>query len=194
MDCKKTGALILHLRKEKKMTQKEVADAMHISDKTISKWERGMGCPDVTLLKELAHVLSTNVESILSGNMDSNELESGNMKQIKFYVCPNCNNMIHSTGVSEIACCGRRLEALEGKNLNETHQIVVSEVEHDYYIKFNHVMDKEHYIAFLAYVGFDRVLFIRLYPEQSSEIRFPRMQGGSIYFYCTKHGLWRDNL
>ena len=41
MNCRKVGELIFSLRKEKNMTQKEVADAMNISDKTVSKWERG---------------------------------------------------------------------------------------------------------------------------------------------------------
>ena len=41
MDCSKVGKLILKLRKEKQMTQKQLAEAMNISDKTISKWERG---------------------------------------------------------------------------------------------------------------------------------------------------------
>ena len=42
MDCKKTGELLLKLRKEKSMTQKQIAEKMNISDKTISKWERGV--------------------------------------------------------------------------------------------------------------------------------------------------------
>ncbi|MEG2687220.1 MAG: helix-turn-helix transcriptional regulator, partial [Christensenellaceae bacterium] len=54
MDCKKVGILIRGLRKEKKLTQKQLADAMNISDKTISKWERGLGCPDVSLLHGLS--------------------------------------------------------------------------------------------------------------------------------------------
>lgn len=42
MDCRRVGKLILNLRKEKGMTQKELADLMNISDRTISKWERGV--------------------------------------------------------------------------------------------------------------------------------------------------------
>ena len=57
MDCKKIGSLIYELRKDKNMTQKQIADLMNISDKTISKWERGLGCPDISLLPELSHIL-----------------------------------------------------------------------------------------------------------------------------------------
>ena len=53
MDCSKVGNLIYTLRTEKGMTQKALANAMNISDRTISKWERGAGCPDVSLLREL---------------------------------------------------------------------------------------------------------------------------------------------
>lgn len=45
MDCSKTGKLILELRKEKWLTQKQLANAMNISGKTISNWERGLAAP-----------------------------------------------------------------------------------------------------------------------------------------------------
>jgi transcriptional regulator with XRE-family HTH domain len=54
MDNSKVGELIYRLRKEKGLTQKQLADQMNISDRTISKWERGYGCPDVTLLPSLS--------------------------------------------------------------------------------------------------------------------------------------------
>ena len=62
MDCGKVGALIKARRIEKEMTQKQLADAMNISDKTVSKWERGLGCPDVSLLPELADLLQMNIK------------------------------------------------------------------------------------------------------------------------------------
>lgn len=45
MDCNKVGKLIADLRKERNMTQKELAEMLHLSDRTISKWECGNGCP-----------------------------------------------------------------------------------------------------------------------------------------------------
>ncbi len=67
MDCKKVGKLIYELRREKNMTQKQVAELMNISDKTISKWERGLGCPDVSLLLGLSNIFGVSIEGILSG-------------------------------------------------------------------------------------------------------------------------------
>ena len=56
MDNAKIGALIRRLRKEKKMTQLQLALKLHISDKTVSKWERGLGCPDVSLIGQLSGI------------------------------------------------------------------------------------------------------------------------------------------
>ena len=49
MDYPKIGALIRRLRQERKMTQRELAQTLGLSPKTVSKWERGQGCPDVSL-------------------------------------------------------------------------------------------------------------------------------------------------
>ena len=56
MDCRKVGELIQKLRKERGWTQKYLADKMNISDRTVSKWERGLGLPDVGLLKNLSDI------------------------------------------------------------------------------------------------------------------------------------------
>lgn len=190
MDCNKVGKLILSLRKEKNMTQKQLADILNISDKTISKWERGLGCPDVSLLHELSKALEVNIDKILLGNLEPNDADGGNMKKIKFYVCPNCGNILTSTGEAEISCCGRKLMPLIPKPADEMHRLTVEEIENDYYITFNHDMTKNHYINFVACVGYDRILLIKLYPEQGGEVRFPKMHRGKIYFCCSNHGLW----
>lgn len=190
MDCDKVGKLILGLRKEKRMTQKQLADAMNISDKTISKWERGLGCPDVSLLRELSEFLGVNIERIISGNLEPNDEDRGNMKKVKFYVCSNCGNTLTATGESEVSCCGRKLLPLIPKLADEIHKLTVEEVENDFYVTFKHEMSKTHYISFIAYVTCDRVLLIKLYPEQNGEVRFSKMYGGKIYFYCKQHGLW----
>lgn len=194
MDCKKVGNLIYRLRKEKEMTQLQLAEAMHISDKTISKWERGLGCPDVSLLGELSEVLGVNIGKILLGDLRANRTDIGKMVNIKFYVCPTCGNIVTSTGDAEVSCCGRKLVALEARPAEEGHQLNIETVEDDYYITFSHEMKKEHYINFVCYVAVDRILLIRLYPEQSGEVRFPKLYGGKLYFCCSEHGLWMQTI
>ena len=67
MDNKKTGALIAARRQELSMTQKELAEKLNISDRTISKWERGVGFPDVSLLEPLADALGLSVLELIHG-------------------------------------------------------------------------------------------------------------------------------
>ena len=193
MDCEKVGGLIFRLRKEKNMTQKQVGDLLNISDKTVSKWERGLGCPDVSILTDLSKIFDINIEKILSGDLIPNDIDGGNMKKIKFYVCSSCGNIINTTGEGEISCCGRKLKADIPGVIDYNHKITVEEVENDYYITIDHEMTKKHYISFVAYVTYDRVLLIKLYPEQSPTVRFPKLCGklerGKFYLYCNQHGL-----
>ena len=67
MDQIKTGKFIAEERKAKKYTQRELADKLSISDKTISKWERGNGFPEVSLLLPLCNELEITVNELLSG-------------------------------------------------------------------------------------------------------------------------------
>lgn len=194
MDCAKVGKLLYDLRKEKHMTQKEVADKMNISDKTVSKWERGLGCPDISLLSELSDIFGVNIEKILQGDLSINDADGGNMKRIKFYVCSACGNIINSTGLGEISCCGRKLEPLKASEIDNKHYLRIEQMENDYYISFDHEMTKEHYISFVAYVMYDRIHFVKLYPEQNPELRVPIMRKGDLYFYCNKHGLIKQSL
>lgn len=193
MDCKKIGILIRELRKEKGLTQRQLATSINISDKTISKWERGLGCPDVSLLHELSDALNVNIEKILLGELSPNNADGGNMKKIKFYVCPTCGNIITSTSDAKLSCCDRKLTVLTAKSSDEEHKLKLETIEDEYYITFSHDMSKEHYISFVSYVTYDRILIMRLYPEQGGEVRFPKFHGGKIYFYCNKHGLFADS-
>ena len=69
-----------------------------------------------------------------------------------------------------------------------------SEIENDYFIAINHEMSKTSYISFIAYVGYDRVLLVKLYPEQSAEARFTKMHGGKLFVYSTRDGLWGKKI
>ncbi len=190
MDCNKIGKLLYELRKEKNMTQKQLADLMNISDKTISKWERGLGCPDVSLLPELSQILGVNIEDILAGKLDLNEAMGGNMKKLKFFVCPQCNNLLTATGDANISCCGKKLEALTAAKANESHVLTIEPVEDELYVSSSHEMKKEHYISFVAYVTGDRVVIVKQYPEWNMQFRFHKSGHGKLYFYCSNHGLF----
>ena len=67
MDQIRIGKFIANARKEKGMTQRELADTLLISDKTISKWECGKGLPEVSLMLPLCEALDIGVNDLLSG-------------------------------------------------------------------------------------------------------------------------------
>lgn len=75
MDAEKVGKAITYLRKRAGYTQKDLADRIGISDKAVSKWERGMGLPEIGLLRKLSILLDTDTDSLLAGDVvhhDSN--------------------------------------------------------------------------------------------------------------------------
>ena len=67
MDARKTGRFIAKKRKEKNISQKELAEYLHITDKAISKWERGLSFPDITILIPLSEVRNVSVYDLLTG-------------------------------------------------------------------------------------------------------------------------------
>ena len=67
MDQVKTGKFIQKMRKEQQLTQRQIADKLNISDKTVSKWETGNGLPEVGLMLPLCSLLHINVNELLSG-------------------------------------------------------------------------------------------------------------------------------
>jgi transcriptional regulator with XRE-family HTH domain len=68
------------------MTQKELADKLGIVPKTVSKWETGNGFVDVSMLSMLAEILGVSEKTLLTGNMNENSIESGNIARTKFFV------------------------------------------------------------------------------------------------------------
>ena len=65
MDNKKFGQFILQFRKEKGWTQLELAEKLNITDKAVSKWERGVGFPDIKMIEPLAEVFNVSVLEIM---------------------------------------------------------------------------------------------------------------------------------
>ena len=70
----KIGIFIAQKRKEKGLTQKELAMRLNVTDKAVSKWERGLGCPDVSILELLSKELEVSILEILKGRMIEDEV------------------------------------------------------------------------------------------------------------------------
>ena len=192
MDQTKTGGLIRALRTQKGLTQKELAEAVGVGDKAVSKWERGLGCPDVSLLPELSRVLGVGLEALLSGELDANDQERGNMKKLKFYVCPDCGNLITAAGDASISCCGRTLRPLVPQKAEGTDRLSVEKIDDCWFVSSSHPMTKEHYVASVALLTGDTLFLRRLYPEWDLQTRIPAFSHGILLWHCTKHGLFRQ--
>ena len=76
MDNSKTGLFIREMRKEKNMTQKDLASQLNITDRAVSKWERGLCAPDISLLEPLSQILGCSVAEIISGEKQCQSLSS----------------------------------------------------------------------------------------------------------------------
>ncbi|MDO4492134.1 MAG: helix-turn-helix domain-containing protein [Lachnospiraceae bacterium] len=188
-----TGAIIKELREEKNLTQAELADKIGVSDKTISKWENGRGYPDISLLEPIAAVFNISIAELISGNAITNMNVSANMLRSKFYVCPVCGNVLHSTGELSVSCHGIQLVPEIAEDADEGHQISIERMEDEYYIQIKHDMKKNHYISFVAAISSDGIQMVKLYPEGNPEVRVKVRGVKQIFFYCNKDGLFCIN-
>ena len=106
------------------------------------------------------------------------------VRVLKDCICENCG----------IKCCGEEMEKLIPNSVEasaEKHIPTYEKVEDEIFVKVNHVMDKDHYIEWIALVKDNQEYIVNLYPEQNAECRFKYIPGSTIYAYCNKHGLWK---
>ena len=194
MDTEKIGSLIYSLRKEKGMTQAELAQQLHITDKTVSKWERGKGAPDVSLLSDVSAVFQVNLEKLLAGELEVNQPVIGNMRKLRFYVCPICGNLLFSVDEAAMYCCGKKVNALKPKKAEEYEKLTVEIIENEYCISSAHEMQKSHYISFVAFLNGDTVVIRKQYPEWNLQTRLPFFAHGTLLWCCTRHGLFYQTV
>lgn len=90
MDNIKIGQFIKEQRKKQNLTQKELAEQLNITDRAISRWERGVGCPDISLLEELATILDITILELLKG------------QKLKENASPNNNLLLESMTFSKV--------------------------------------------------------------------------------------------
>ena len=186
-----TGSTIKQLREKRNMTQAELAERIGVSSKTISKWETAKGLPDISLLQPLARALGISVIELMNGEHIINKNVSANMLRSKFYICPICGNIIHTSGNAVVSCCGITLPALEAEEADNDHAVTIENVEDEHFITVHHPMIKAHYISFMAFVTSDRMQMVRLYPEGNAQTRLQLRGMGYLYYYCNQHGLFR---
>lgn len=194
MNNEQIGSLIRQLRREKKMTQKELANLLNVTEQAVSKWERGVGLPDISLLPGLSGILEVNLNEMLSGDLSENEDQGGKMKAIHFYICPTCDNLIFGIKEAGISCCGRTIAETYSQEAEEKEKMKVEQVEYDWYISSDHPMAKDDYISFSALLINGRLEVYSHYPEWSYELRTPKIRNVKLFWYSRKGGLKHQQL
>ena len=190
MNAKKTGSLIRSLRIKKGLTQKELAQMICVTDKAVCKWEKGRGCPNITLISQLSKVLEVDIQSILQGYLDKNKKIGENMNHLKFYKCPTCGNLVTSIKSVELSCCGNKLSPVSAQTRSEPeYQPVIQEFDGQYSIKFNHPMTKSDYISQVIVVRYDQIMTVNLYAESEAIITIPQVRGIRLFVITNKSEL-----
>ena len=186
MSSMTAGQLIRQLRREKGLTQAALAQCIHVSAKAVSKWERGAGMPDASIVPALSQALGVSSDALLAGQAAANPPDGGNMKRIQFYQCPGCGNLLTATGRPEISCCGRRLAPMKLQPADEAHALAISDFEDEKLLRWQHPMEKAHHLTFVAAIGYDCVHIVRLYPEGAQEHRLPRVPWARYVCGCSE--------
>ena len=189
-----TGAIIRRLREERGLTQAQLAEALMVSDKAVSKWETGKGCPDISLLEPIARAFDVSVTELLSGSAVCNLNRSANMLRSRFYVCPVCGNVLFGLGEAAIHCHGVMLAPCEAEAPDAGHQARVTEVEDEYFVEIDHAMTKAHHISFIAALSPDGLQLVKLYPEGPAQARLKRRGVRRVVWYCNRDGLFEAAL
>ena len=102
--------------------------------------------------------------------------------------------------MQHIKCCGRDMEPLNANTTDaatEKH-VPVYEIDGMEIVvrvgEVEHPMDEDHYISWIAQVSENRTTRIRLKPGDKPEVRLPYIPGSSLYAYCNKHYLWKNEV
>lgn len=188
MDTIECGLRIKKLRIEKKLTQKQLAQRIGVSDKAVSKWERGAGLPDISLIAPLSRELGVTMDHLLEKGE-----EGGKMKRRCFYFCPVCGSHASSEGEMEISCCGKRLVPEYGVATAEGEGLVVEDVEDEIFVSSPYPQSKEDHVDFIALESGERIETVRTYPEWDISARF-RKRRGRLFFHRTKSGLFVQKI
>ena len=116
------------------------------------------------------------------------------MKNLKFYVCPACGNLMTASGSPSLSCCGQVLEPLEHQKPDDDHALNIEDTDGEWFISSLHPMEKGHSLMFAALTTSERVTLVRQWPEWDFQVRLPKRGRGFLYWYCTEHGLFRQIL
>lgn len=190
MDQTRMGGLIRRMRRKMGLTQLALANRLGVSDKAVSKWERGCGAPDISLLPLLSDALQVDMASLLRGDLEENDMTNGNMKKIRCYFCPACANLVFTLADADIHCCGQKLPPLTPRRADEAHRLFLTYSDGEWYVTGAHEMTRAHHVSFVAFLTGGTMTVRKLYPEWDLETRLPYTPHGLLLWLCNRDGLF----
>ena len=165
-----------------------------MSDKAVSKWERGYGAPDISLLPELSKALAVDMEALLKGDLEEAMKCNDNIKKTRFYICPDYGNLMTSMDDAAIVCCGKKLSSLVPSKVDDAHVLDIERSDGGLFITTSHEMTKDHYISFVAFLTDDTMIVKKLYPEWNLQVRVPFFAHGTLLWFCNRDGLFFQRI
>ena len=112
--------------------------------------------------------------------------------------CKKCGALIEviidcNCGNCGIICCNEPMVNLISNSVDASYEKHIPSFElvgDEILVKVNHVMEKEHFIEWIALADDRDIYKVKLFPEQNAECKFKYFKGSKLYAYCNKHGLW----
>lgn len=112
--------------------------------------------------------------------------------------CQKCGALVEvindcNCGDCGITCCGETMVKLISNSVDASLEKHIPTFElrgNEILVKVNHVMEKEHFIEWIALVNDKDIYKVKLVPNQNAECKFKYIKGSKLYAYCNKHGLW----
>ena len=117
-------------------------------------------------------------------------------------MCKTCGNVIGliNGNADHLMCCGNNMEELIANSTEaaqEKHIPIYVRTDDQIIVKvgsIEHPMDDDHYIMWVALVSENETTRVRLKPNHSTEVKFKYIPNSTIYAYCNKHGLWKQEV
>jgi len=135
-------------------------------------------------------IFNVDIDRLISGELNPNKVLAGNMKKMKFYICPDCGNIITALTETDITCCGKIVKPSEPVKACADEKLNIEIIENDLYITTSHPMERGHYISFVALQTADGFTIKKLYPQWEMQVRMPLIYRGKLIWYCSRHGLF----
>lgn len=165
MDLNKIGKLIATLRKKKRLTQSQLGEMLGVGDKAVSKWERGINAPDISLLKPLCDILEITISELLSGEKNEKSL---NFEILNFYTKLTQQKLLKRSIVVFLILIIIFLTIFIINNYNRFQVYKISSMKENFVVDGYMIFNKEKNILMITkieyidkYIGTDKEIIVK---------------------------------